>query len=612
MTTKPKARKFRIKRAGGLGHAEAGTDPMYEADASKGTVSPQPAQQPQQEVVRRPVPLKLQDPAQAPQPQPQQPVQQPTREQQLARQAQQTQATPAQQPRQQPTQQRPQQQPRPPQQNPAAQTGEIASAKQVSSETNIDAIRKEGLTGRQLRMARRVAQKNGIAATSDFEAVKLLRERGIDPFQAAGSLELVVPNTGDMPIDPGAQVKLPQTVKQPQENVPSKEVRTAEQRANEIHKIQIDIGRRRRRKLMLLFTRLAVFVGLPTLLMGYYFAYLATPLFSTKSAFLIQQNEAAGGGAGGLASMFGSNQLATVQDSIAVQGYLTSREAMLRLEAEHGFKEHFKNPDFDAITRLSADATNEQAYKVYKKNVKIGYDPTEGIVTMEVIAASPDASQEFSNALISYAEENVSDLSQRLRTDQMAGARESFADAETKRNEAATRLVELQTQLQTVDAAGVIAASQARIAEFQTQLEQQRLDLQAQLANRRPNQARVEGLEADIRFLEKSIAAQKANLTEAVDGQESLASRQAQLQIAQIDFQTRDAMLQQALQALETARIAADRQVRYVAISTPPTSPDEATYPRVFENTLLAFLIFMGIYLMVSLTASILREQVSN
>ena len=41
-------------------------------------------------------------------------------------------------------------------------------------------------------------------------------------------------------------------------------------------------------------------------------------------------------------------------------------------------------------------------------------------------------------------------------------------------------------------------------------------------------------------------------------------------------------------------------------------APDEATYPKAFQNTIVAFLIFSGIYLMLSLTASILREQVSS
>ncbi|MEM9855441.1 MAG: capsule biosynthesis protein [Pseudomonadota bacterium] len=443
--------------------------------------------------------------------------------------------------------------------------------------------------------------------------LKLLREKGIDPFQAAGALELVVPNkNGANLLTPEEQIKLPQTVS-PQKNLPSTETRDpVAQRAEAILSIQRDIAKRRRRRMMLLFSRLAIFVGLPTFAFGYYFAFLATPQYATTSAFLIQQNEASAGGGAGLGGLFGSNQLATVQDSIAVQGYLTSREAMLRLNQDFGFKSHFQDPEFDAITRLSEDATNEDAYKVYKRNVKIGYDPTEGIIDMEVIAGSPDASQTFSNALMQYAEEQISDLSLRLRNDQMRGARESYADAERKRETAISRLVQLQTDLGEVDATGVIAAAQARIGSFETELEQKRIELQSLLANRRPNQGRVEGLEADIRFLEDSIATQKARLTQASDGAESLASIQAQIQVAQIDLQTRDAMLQQALQALEAARISADRQVRYIAISTPPTAPDTPTYPRVFENTFLAFLVFSGIYLMVSLTASILREQVSS
>ena len=43
-----------------------------------------------------------------------------------------------------------------------------------------------------------------------------------------------------------------------------------------------------------------------------------------------------------------------------------------------------------------------------------------------------------------------------------------------------------------------------------------------------------------------------------------------------------------------------------------PVAPNHAAYLRAFDNTLLAFLLFSGIYLMVSMTASMLREQVSS
>jgi capsular polysaccharide transport system permease protein len=39
---------------------------------------------------------------------------------------------------------------------------------------------------------------------------------------------------------------------------------------------------------------------------------------------------------------------------------------------------------------------------------------------------------------------------------------------------------------------------------------------------------------------------------------------------------------------------------------------DEPTYPRAFENTLVALMIFLGLYLILSMTAAVLREQVTS
>ena len=76
-------------------------------------------------------------------------------------------------------------------------------------------------------------------------------------------------------------------------------------------------------------------------------------------------------------------------------------------------------------------------------------------------------------------------------------------------------------------------------------------------------------------------------------------------------MQTRQLMLSSSLAAMETARSEANRQVRYLSMAVNPVAPDEPTYPRAFEDTFMAFMIFAGVYLMLSMTASILREQVS-
>lgn len=488
-------------------------------------------------------------------------------------------------------------------------TGEIATPSEIAAETDIDAIRREGLTGRQLRMARRTAQKHGLAPTSDHHAVALLREKGIDPFQRSNMLQ-VVPNKTPVPV---SKPNLPQTVpakgKLPG---PPRGAMSAADRESYIARMQRDIAKRRRRKLALLFVRLMFFVGIPTFVAGWYYYNVATPMYSTKSEFVIQQATPPAAGAGGLGGLFSGTAFATATDSIAVQSYLESRDALLRLDSDVGFKDHFRDPAVDPLQRLDAEATNEEAYKLYNRYVKLGYDPTEGIIRMEVVAASPEASLAFSEALIRYAEERVDNLTQRLREDQMAGAIASYEDAEAKMREAQLAVVALKEQTGIVDSVGVVGARLQQVSTFEVELNQKRLQLESLLANARPNAARVRGLEGDIARLEALIAELQDELTAEGAENASLARTSSQLTVAEVELQTRQAMLAQALQQLETARIEANRQTRYLSLGVEPVPPDEPTYPRAFENTILAFLIFAGIYLMFSITASILREQVSS
>jgi len=501
-----------------------------------------------------------------------------------------------------------------------AVSGAVDSPQTVSAETDIDAIRQEGLTGRQLRMARRVAQKNGLPVTSDFDAVRQLRQRGIDPFQRTNVLELVAPNAsqanaaaGQMQIATAkmsaddARVQLPQTVVR-KPNLPSTDINPAnpaERRASEIRRMQLDIAKRRRRNIASLFGRLAMFVMLPTIAAGYYFYVIATPMYGTNSEFIIQQAESTGGSA--LGGLFSGTGLATQTDSTTVQSYMTSREAFIRLDESHGFAEHFSDPAIDPIQRLPAGSSREDAYGVFQDHVQIGYDPTEGILKMEVIAANAEKSQEFSEALISYAEEQVDQLTQRVREDQMSGALANFESATLRRNEALAELTRIQQETEQGPVGAEQAALQQRITTQQINLDLERLNLASLLNNRRPNEAQVSAAQNQITLIEDQINLLRAELSSG-----SLVSNDAILRQAEENYLFEVTNVQAALATMDSARIEANRQVRYLSVSVAPIAPDEATYPRSFENTMLSFLIFAGVYLMISLTASILREQVSS
>ena len=505
---------------------------------------------------------------------------------------------------------------------PAARSGQVESAKSASAETALDAIRREGLTGRQLRMARRVAQKQGIAATSDFDAVLQLRQVGVEPFQRNTILELVAPDgktdaaqaapQAGAPTKELGRIQLPQTVPQDGANLPSTErANPAADRSRDIFKIQRDIAKRRRRKLALLLTRLSFFVFIPTIIVGYYFMFMATQMFATNSEFVIQQADSTGSSAGGLGGMFQGTGMATQQDSITVQSYLASRAALVRLDEDHGFRAHFSAPEIDSVQRLTPDATSEALFELYQKRVKISYDPTEGILRMEVIAATPEASQEFSESLIEYAEEQVDQLTRRLREDQMAGALASYQSAETRRSEALAEWLKIQESTDIIDPAATTGAIISQVSALESQRQQLQLSLAGKLSVSRPNQAQVDGLRAQITNLDTLINDLRSQMTFTSDGGNSIASDNTRLRLAEENYNFQTVLVQQALAQMEATQIEANRQVRYLSMGVEPVAPDEATYPRAFENTMLAFLIFSGIYLMISLTSSILREQVT-
>lgn len=534
--------------------------------------------------------------------------------------------------------------PEPPPAPPAGQAPTVLRVPRAEDEDEIEAaiaaIAAEGLTDRQLRRSRLYAQRHGYTVSSDYDAVRQLRLAGVDPFSREAMLKMVTPTSPQPqaavpnplpdgsgatppppppPPPPGATgrelTRLPGDVVQlPQKSkpisAPSTEQRAEVNQASEILRMQQDIARRRRRRLLLLAARLFAFVMLPTILAGWYFYKMATPMYATKTEFVIQQAGPASSG-GSFGGLFSGTGFATSQDSVAVQGYLQSREAMVRLEDDVGFRAHFQSDQIDEMQRLAPDATLEAAYKVYKRFVKISYDPSEGIVRMEVIAADPQVAAKWAEQLIAYAEEQVDHLTQRLRADQMKDAKAGYDEAQIALSQSQRTLIELQEKFKVLSSVAEAGLITTQIGQLESQLTLDRLSLAQMESNETPNVARMEPLKRRIATLESEIAILRSKMTEGEAGGLSLAEVQGELLVAEADLKTRQMILAQALTSMETSRVEANRQVRYLSISVRPIAPDAPSYPRAFENTAVTMLIMLGIYLMVSMTAAILREQVS-
>lgn len=381
-------------------------------------------------------------------------------------------------------------------------------------------------------------------------------------------------------------------------------------RAERVEAIRRDLVKRRRRKGSTMLLKLWAFVLAPTLIVGYFLWWVASDMYESESKFMVESADGGGSPAGGLLSSFLGG--GGINDPVAVQTYIVSRDVLRLLDQEHAWIAHFQAPDLDIINRLDPTATFEEAYAHYQKMVSVSYDPTEGIIEMALVASDPDSARRFSSAIIGYAETKVDELSDRVRNDAMQDADRNLADAEAALKRAQLAEAEMRKQQEIFSIESEVATAMSIIAGMETELEA----LSARLTNLRrvtsESDPRVERIRNQVETLAARIEQRRSAVAGAsTQATTSLADANAELTRAQIDVQAAMAIFTSALQARELARANTARQHRYLSVVSTPSVPDESNYPKKPQLLALAFICFLGFYIIFSLTVSLIREQAS-
>ena len=450
----------------------------------------------------------------------------------------------------------------------------------------IETIRAETLPAPALLRARKLAAERGMVASSDLDAVRQLRAAGI-------------------PVEPGLPVPAPASALQT--------MRKADLLPALVPAAGDPAGKRPRdpagatRRLAF---RLGVLVGLPTAAAAIWFSAFATPIYATYSEFVVQnaqQTQPMPGGA--MAAMAGAS-LPGNQDSIALQGFLTSREAYAMLDRDHDLRSHLSDPDIDPLHRLRDGASEEEAFKAFENRLDVGFDPAEGIIRMTVTAFDPDFAAKISRSLVGYAEARIDGMSRKLRDDALANA-EAAADRQIGLvGGSLAHLAQIQAAHETLSAPMEAQILQEQLGPLQARLIDERLALAEMMSNASPNQARLSASNRTISALEGQVAELRGRMTG--DDAGSVAAAQAELAGAEAELAARQQILANALATLETARAQSLSQARFLSIAVEPYTPDRAEYPKPIQDTLIFFLANLGLYMIGSLGLTLLRNEVEK
>lgn len=361
----------------------------------------------------------------------------------------------------------------------------------------------------------------------------------------------------------------------------------------------------RRARSRRLLGRLAVFVLLPTATAGAYYGAIATNQYESHALFTVRSSELRP--ALGVEGFLTGLTTGAGQDALTVRDYVLSRDMLRRLDKEHGFIAHYKDPRADWLSRFT-DTTFEGAYEYFGKKVLVDYDQTSGAITVRVRAFDAQKAKALTASILSYSEEMVNKLSERERRDRTGYADADVVKAEQRLGAARQAIVALQQKHGDFNPLETASAAMSIRTQLEGELAKARAELMQLKAYMKDDAPKVLAANEKIKSLAAQVAGESRRLVDPTRAG-GLTTSFADFEEAMVEKEFAQKAYESALASLEVAKADADRQHRYVAVVASPSLPDESTFPHRIRGVLAAFVLSFLLMGIGTLVAAAVREH---
>ncbi len=364
-----------------------------------------------------------------------------------------------------------------------------------------------------------------------------------------------------------------------------------------------------RRRVSLTWLSFLIMVALPTALAGvYYFAiaadqYVAELRFGLRSAEPVRPEP-------GTVFQAGLSPTQIGLDSYVVVQYIASRAAVDDLGKTLDLRQMFATGKADWLSRLRRGVPVEELAAYWRNQVDAFFDPTNGTIVVRARAFSPQDALLLARGVLAASERLVNGLSRRARRDTVRDSEKQLAAAEGRLTAALAKLRDFRDREGLIDPHRTANSAEAldsrvrdELVRAATELSTLKEYMQGDAPPLKLLEARIQSLQAERRSVESEVTDTKKTQAQALS--------RVMGAYEQLESERRFAenAYQHALEALDRARIAADRQEMYIADFVPPSLPEEALYPRRLRSLATIFLIAFAIWAIGGLTLRSVRDH---
>lgn len=337
-------------------------------------------------------------------------------------------------------------------------------------------------------------------------------------------------------------------------------------------------------------------VVLPTVIGSLYVGLIASDRFSVEVKLAVRgQDTPAMDVLGVLGTLGGTNMS---PDSYIMIDYVLGRNMVDELQTKVDLRKLYSRSSIDWFSRLNPDQPIEKIIDYWQSMVTATYEPSTGIVRLEVTAYDPKDAVEIANAVIASTDNLINHLSTESRRDALKAATVEVERAEQRQRMLRTAMRKFREQEQIADPmrrAGfqqdMIEKSKAELQRIDTELQTSRGfmkdDAPSIIVLKNQRVAAVKQLEALQREISGEGAADGTAAAKSSDSIRAVASMLSTYEELEAERGFAEKAYLTSLASLERARYEADRKQRYLAIFEKAELPQDAKYPRRFRDMVM-------------------------
>jgi len=337
------------------------------------------------------------------------------------------------------------------------------------------------------------------------------------------------------------------------------------------------------------------FILLPTFISIIYYSFVATDQYFTEAKFSIKSHKD-GAEIGLLGTVLGSSMGMADSDSRSVVDFIRSHDAVRLLDQSVHLRDMFRRPEADIVSRLPEKATFEDLVDYYLSRITATYDVHSGVTTLQVKTYRPEDSLALSKAILVISENIVNSFNRRAEEDSVRVARAELAFEEKRLIDIQARLRKFQVSNNELDPKSRSGAVQTIVAELEGEVAKETAKLRALETFMQPTAQQVVTQRERVKALQGQVEVQKGRLTG--NNASSIVNTLYNYESLKFELNLVEKAYSSAVFSLETARISAQQQQKYVITVVEPHLAQEALYPKRIENiltTLIFSIIIIGI-----------------